>query len=134
RQRCAEAEHAIVFHLVAHFAPAGMIAVLLAPPRVATGGLDVAVLARANPHASPGGRNRQRPNPPERIEVAHGLAIGGAIDKSLALFLAGDAGTLIRYINQARAFSRFGGRHRRYIGSELLHAPKNRALGRTRTQ
>ena len=37
-----EGEHAVVLGLVAHLAPARVVAVLLAPARVAAGGLDVA--------------------------------------------------------------------------------------------
>jgi hypothetical protein len=49
RQGLAELDHAFVLDLVARLAPFGVVAVLLAPARVAPGGLQVAVGLRADP-------------------------------------------------------------------------------------
>src|SRR6185436_8387470 len=71
RQRLGEGEHATVLGLVAYFAPAHVIAVLLAPARVAAGSLEVAIVARADPDLFPGGRNRQLADACKSFRVAY---------------------------------------------------------------
>ncbi len=82
RQRRAELGQAVVLGLVAGGAPLRVVAVLLAPPRVAAGGLQVAVGARADPHLDPGGRDAQRLDAghdtrPDRF--AAGVQVGEAL-------------------------------------------------------
>jgi hypothetical protein len=74
-QGVAKAEHALVLDVVAHLAPARMVAVLLAAPRIAARRLHVAVRARTDPHIGPGGRNGQCLDARQDVVVAHGLAV-----------------------------------------------------------
>ena len=60
RQRLGERDHAVELVLVAHLAPALVIAVLLAAARVAAGRLEVRVADRGDPYVGVGGRDRQR--------------------------------------------------------------------------
>ena len=55
---------------------AGVVAVLLAAPRVAAGRLEVAVRVRADPDVGPGRRDRERPDPVERLVVADPPSVG----------------------------------------------------------
>jgi hypothetical protein len=91
RQRLAEFEHAFVFDLVAQRAPARVIAVLLAVFRVAPGGLQVAVVARADPHLGPGRRNGERGDARQRGRVAHRLAVRVDVAEAGAAGQARDA-------------------------------------------
>src|SRR5262249_20411720 len=68
-----------VFRLVAHLAPAPVVAVLLALARVAAGRLKVAVVGAANPHVAPGRRDGERADAAQRAPVAHGIAVGMAV-------------------------------------------------------
>src|SRR2546429_4045199 len=56
RQRLGEGEHAVVLDGVADLAPAGGVAILLAPARVAPGRLEVAPGVGPDPDIGPGGR------------------------------------------------------------------------------
>src|SRR5439155_18702208 len=60
RQRARERDETAVLRFVAHFAPARMVAVLLAAARVAAGRLQMAGRDRANPDVGPRGRDRER--------------------------------------------------------------------------
>ena len=59
RQRVAEGDHAAELGLVADLPPVGVVAVLLAPPGVAAGRLQMAVRAGADPDVGPGRRDGQ---------------------------------------------------------------------------
>src|SRR6202171_566319 len=59
----AELEHAAELRLVARRPAQRVVAILLAPPRVAGCGLDVASRIRADPDVAPGRRNHQGPDP-----------------------------------------------------------------------
>ncbi len=58
----AELDQPRVFVLITYFAPARMVAILLAPAGVATGGLQVTQRVGANPHFGVGGRHCQSVN------------------------------------------------------------------------
>ena len=107
RQRLGEDQQLAVFRLVAHFAPARVIAVLLAAALVAAGRLQMAVRVEADPHIGPGRRDRQRANAPQRLDVAHQRAVraGGSRNRSFAA-MAGDARRGIADIAQPRALRR----------------------------
>jgi hypothetical protein len=55
------------FGLVAKGIPLGMIAVLFAPAKVETGGLDMSLFAGADPNVSPGRGNDQAPDAVELL-------------------------------------------------------------------
>src|SRR5256885_16013525 len=67
RQRLGEGEHAVVLDGVADLAPARVVAILLAPARVAPGRLQVATGVGTDPDIAPGGRNG------EALDSADGL-------------------------------------------------------------
>src|SRR5690606_35303740 len=79
RQGAREYEHAVELVRLADLAPARVIAILLAPARVASRGLQVAALVAADPDAGPGRRDRERGDARERRRVAHALAAWVAI-------------------------------------------------------
>ena len=106
RQRPGEGEHAPVLGLVAHFAPARVIAVLLAPARVAAGGLQMAVVARADPDLVPGGRNRQRADACQRFRIAQRPAVGPQVPEPRAGTLARDPRRGIVHVAQAGGLGR----------------------------
>src|SRR6185503_3318160 len=84
RQRAREGDDAPVFRLVAHLAPARVIAILLASPRVAAGGLQVTVVARADPDRLPRRRYRERADSFQRRGLAHHAAAGRDVAKRRA--------------------------------------------------
>ena len=96
----------VVFRLVAHLAPARMIAVLLAPARVAAGGLQVAVRVGADPHLGPGRRDRQRADAPQRLGIADRRAVRADGSRSRFSRMAGYAGRGVADIAQPRALRR----------------------------
>src|SRR5258708_34312196 len=75
RQDAGEEQHAPVLRLVAHAAPARMIAVLLAAPRIAPDRLNMAVGIRADPNIGPGRRHRKRPDALMHAADAYGLPL-----------------------------------------------------------
>src|SRR5207248_2787760 len=58
-QRFTKGNHTVVFCLVAYFAPVGMVAILLAPFRIAPGCLYMPIRLRTYPYIGPGGRDTQ---------------------------------------------------------------------------
>src|SRR2546429_8583662 len=70
-----KSNHPVIFGLVAHFAPARMIAVLFASLRVAPGCLNMTLRIGANPYIGPRRRNAQFFNTLQLVGVANGLAI-----------------------------------------------------------
>ncbi len=76
RQGLAKSDQAREFALVACFAPAGMIAILLAAAIVAPGGLQMAARVGADPDVGPGGWNHQRADALERRGIADLFAVG----------------------------------------------------------
>ena len=90
RERFAERDHAVELRVVAQHAPLRVIAVLLAPPRVAAGRLQMSVRVRADPHAFVCGRNGETGNALQRGAVPDGTSVGMAIDKAVARAHADD--------------------------------------------
>src|SRR6185503_21217947 len=91
RQGAREGAHPAVLGVVAHFAPARVIAVLLAAARIAAGRLEVAIAVRADPHLFPGRRNRERLDAREDLLVAHCAAARQAVAEAAVVARAGDA-------------------------------------------
>ena len=108
----------VVLGLVAHLAPARVVAVLLAPARVAAGGLDVAVGVRADPDVGPGRRDRQLADPLQGRGIAHRLAVG-ILDRELGTQRWGPCRIFLRSAG-ARG-QECGGRRR---GAGRRHAPR----------
>src|SRR5207248_3226036 len=82
-QRLRERDQAPVLHLVAHFTPSRMIAILLAAARVAAGGLKVAERIGANPYLDPSGRNGERTDSLELRAVGHRPPVRVDVTKSV---------------------------------------------------
>src|SRR5206468_8658937 len=114
RQDLAEGEQALVLRLVADLLPLRVVAVLLAPARVAAGRLDVAARMRADPDVGPGRRDRERPDARDRLAVADQLAVGIEVGERPAGPAPSDAGRAVDDVAEA---GRLGRRGR--IGSDL---------------
>jgi hypothetical protein len=80
---------------VAHFAPALMIAILLASARVARRGLNVTVGNRTDPYVFVGGRDGKRLDASELRLVFDGLTVRIEIRKMPAVRLARDTGPVV---------------------------------------
>jgi hypothetical protein len=59
----------VVFGFVPDLAPSRMIAVLLAPPLVLPGGLDMPERVGVNPYIDPGRRDHDRLNAPQDPDI-----------------------------------------------------------------
>src|ERR1051325_11292137 len=70
-QRFGELSESPELVFVAYLAPAFVVPVLLATPRIATGGLDVTIRQGTNPDFSPRGRHGQTFNPKQPLLVAN---------------------------------------------------------------
>src|SRR5437763_2919521 len=69
RERARKVDHLVELLLVAPLAPALVVEVLLAPGGVESGGLQVAVGERADPHLLPGGRDPELVDPAQHLRV-----------------------------------------------------------------
>ena len=105
RQRPAEDQHLAVFRLVAHLAPARVIAVLLAAALVAPGRLDVPVRVGTDPHLGPGRRDDQRADAfqASRYRAPARRPAAGNRTRSVR-FVTGDARCGIADVAQLRPF------------------------------
>ncbi|SON85067.1 hypothetical protein XAP412_550027 [Xanthomonas phaseoli pv. phaseoli] len=99
-QRSAEGDHAFELALAAYLRPLGVIAILLAPPGIAPGGLQMPVGLGADPHFGIGRRNRQRTNALQGLGIGNALPVGIAVTEALAGLAAADAGLLIVDVGQ----------------------------------
>jgi hypothetical protein len=131
RQRRAELEHALELVGVLGEAPVGVIAILLAPARVASGRLDMAVGAQADPDVFVRRRDREGPDALQFGRLAHPLAVGADVPEVVADADAPDAGRLIAHPDQAarRVDAGDGFRHR---ARRAHDARSGRAGGRAR--
>ena len=86
-----------------------MIAVLLAPPRIAPGGLDMAIVMGADPHLFPGRWNGQRLQTRQHFGIAYQLALRIVIGKALAMAAAADARHLVVDVAQLVGTGDIGG-------------------------
>src|SRR5262249_46182823 len=78
-QRLRERDQASVLHLVAHFAPQPVVAVLLASARVAAGRLQMTARVWTDPDVLPRRRNHQRADALQLRRSANEAAVGGDI-------------------------------------------------------
>src|SRR5258706_3264593 len=69
---------------VAHFAPARVVAILLSSARIAPRCLQVPAFVAADPDIGPGRRDRERPDPLERVLGRHFLVLRVEVFESLA--------------------------------------------------
>jgi hypothetical protein len=77
-----------------------MIAVLLAPPCVAAGRLDMAVSMGTNPYIRPCGRNDDRTDAPQLVGVPDFRTVRTAIGEPAAHLLAANARLTVADITQ----------------------------------
>src|SRR5689334_8371936 len=105
-QRLAEGEHAAELGLVAHHAPFGMVAILLAAAGIPAGGLEVAAGRRTDPYVGVGGWNCQTADARQCGLVANRPTIRVHVAEALARAPAADAGRRIAHIAQT---GRLGG-------------------------
>src|SRR5262249_46025145 len=76
RQGLRKIDEILIFGLVPRFAPAGMVAILLSSPRIASRRLQMAIRIGTNPHLFPCRRNDQRPDSREARLAAHLATVG----------------------------------------------------------
>ena len=81
--------------LIAHFAPAFVIAILFTSACIASGGLNVTVRDGTYPDVFVGWRDRERFDPPELVLVLDGFAVGIEIREVPASQLARNAGARV---------------------------------------
>src|SRR5438477_577067 len=88
---------------VARLAVGGVVAILLAPSRVARGRLDVTVGIGTDPHVGPRGWNRERVESPALVGIADAHAVGREVGPPAARALARDPRNAVRHIREPRA-------------------------------
>ena len=99
-QRFGEVRHAFVLVFVADFAPVRVVAGLLAPARIAAGGLQVPVGVRGDPHVDPGRWDYHRFDALQRVLVRHRGVMGIHVAEGVMMLHAPDAGRVIRGVAQ----------------------------------
>jgi hypothetical protein len=92
RQGLAKGNQPIVLGLIAHFAPARVIAVLFSATLIVADRLKMAVRVGTDPDIGPGRRNGQRSDAMQRLGPAHELPVGIAITKASAVTDSANAG------------------------------------------
>src|SRR5687767_12497361 len=102
-QRLAELQHAAELGAVARFPVRRVVAILLAPPRVARSGLDVAFRVGADPYLRPGRRDRQAVEPLPDARIGNAGAAGLEIHPARADASARDAASAVADVVQPRA-------------------------------
>src|SRR5262249_60703256 len=79
-----------VFGAFAHLAEARVVAILLAAPGIAPGGLNMSVGKRADPDVGPCRWDGERLDPPENVSLGQPRAIGAGVGEGPSrLFAAG---------------------------------------------
>ena len=106
RQRIGERHDALEFGALAHFPKARVVAILLAPTRIAACGLDVPICERANPHVRPGGRDGKGANAEKHMSIRKPGALRSQVRKPFARPLSSQPWPLVGDIAQTR---RLGG-------------------------
>jgi hypothetical protein len=106
RKNTAKSQHLAVFRLVADLAPPRVIAILLAAALVPSDRLDMAVWIGADPYRSPGGRDRQRTNALQGIEVAHQPPVGQAVVEAISRLVPRNPGHIVADMPQLGEFRR----------------------------
>src|SRR5207253_10645263 len=100
RQRLPELEQSIVFRTFALFAEIGMIAILLAPPRIDSCRLQVAVGVRAKPRLGISRRQGDCVEPVDLGAIGDAISFGIEIAPVSADALARDAGLAVAAVPQ----------------------------------
>jgi hypothetical protein len=101
RQDLAELQHVAELRLVARGAIGRVVAVLLAPARIARRGLDVAVGIGADPHVGPRRRDGKRFEAAALVGVADSHTVRRVVGPPGSRALARDAGEAVRDIGEA---------------------------------
>jgi len=107
-QRLPERDQAHELAAIAEDAPARVVAILLAPPRVAAGRLQVTARIAADPHLGVGRRHRQRADARQLCGVADPCAVGIEVDEARPAAPAADTGRVVAHVDQA-GLARDGG-------------------------
>lgn len=103
-ERFGEVDHAIVFVLIADFAPARVIAELFATAIVAPGGLQVTVGISTNPNVSPRGWDCQFADAAEIIFVFDGSTVRSDELEIAAFLFTANAGKFVGNVTEAGFF------------------------------
>jgi hypothetical protein len=107
RQRRPKSGHTMKFGFVARCAPVGMVQVLFAASRIASGGLKMPVLRRANPNAAIGGRNGEIREAFAFRRAENGLSIIVKIRKALTSLAAANSREIVTAMVQSRRHCRW---------------------------
>ena len=83
-QHLGEFDQVLVFRGLSRLAVVGVVAILLAPFCVATGGLNVSIREWTNSDIGPGWRNDERAYALKSVGVCHPPALRIEIDKAIA--------------------------------------------------
>src|SRR5258705_12823291 len=102
RQHRGKRLEAIELVAVAAGAPAGVIAVLLATARVATGRLQMTFRVRSDPDVLPGGRDRPRANALQVGRIAGGPAVRAGVAEPGSGRHSTDTGMIVSDVMEAR--------------------------------
>jgi hypothetical protein len=109
RQPFREDQQVLVFGALAQLAEARVIAVLLAPARIAPRRLDVAVRRGTDPHVGPGRGNGKGSDPLEHMAIAERDTFGPQVGKAPAGLLPAQPGMVVGDVAQAPRLSRILG-------------------------
>ena len=99
--RAGKIGHPLVLGLVADFAPARVIEVLLATAFIPPGRLQMPMVQRTNPDIAPRRRDGEGPDTVESVPVAQEAAFYGAIAEALTAAFTAEARSLVRDVAQA---------------------------------
>jgi len=100
-----EADNTLILRAFPHLAKTRVIPVLLAPPCIPSGRLNMAVGEGAYPDVRPSGRNGKRFNPLQHILFAEPGAVRGGIGESRPDLLAAYARSGVGDVSQTRRLS-----------------------------
>ena len=125
RQGRAELCEVVELVCLAPGAPVGVVAVLLAGPRVLPGGLQVAMRLGADPDVLVGRRHRERVEASALRPARDGGAVRGGVGEPAPAPLASDAGFAVGIVDKLG-----GGRHRRISSTVQRHLARCRSGSR----
>src|SRR5688572_20245936 len=83
-------------------AETGVVTVLLAATRVASGDLQVTIFVRTDPHVGPSRRNNERSEPIDHFARANHLAVGVDVPEPATMALTANARHRIGNVSEAR--------------------------------
>ena len=113
RQRLREADHPVVLRFVAHLAPLRVIAILLAPARVAPGRLQVTARIGTDPDVRPRRRDDQRPDPRAAPSRADGASVSVRVGEAPPAAVTPDARPGVGRVAETGGLRRADGIERR---------------------